>query len=99
MVEFFRAKQTLMILAIPVNKRNFDVFKMQFSKGIRHLRLQSKFQDCMHMITEMNQVIPQLRTLLHAQRLYTTNKNNPQGDLRGLESETTREDVSQYLVK
>ena len=51
------------------------------------------------MITEMNQVIPQLRTLLHAQRLYATNKNNAHGDLRGLESETTREDVSQYLVK
>ena len=53
----------------------------------------------MHMITEMNQVIPQLRTLLHAQCLYATNKNNPHGDVRGLESETTREDVSQYLVK
>ena len=47
----------------------------------------------------MNQVIPQLRTLLHAQRLYATNKNNSHGDLRGLESETTREDVSQYLVR
>ena len=53
----------------------------------------------MHELAEMNQVIPMLRTLLHVQRLWATNKINPHGDLRGLETETSREDSSQYLVR
>ena len=98
-VAYYREKQLLMTRAIPSAERNWDSFKTLFSKGIRHLRLQSKFQDCMHQITEVGQMIPQLRTLLHAQRLYANNPNNPHGDLRGLELETSRTDDSQYLVK
>ena len=71
----------------------------QFSYGVRHLRLQAKFQECMHKLSEVNQIIPILRTLLHVQRLWALNKMNPHGDLRGLETETSMEESSQYLVR
>ena len=46
--EYFCQKQMLMILAIPVQEQHFDSFKTKLSYGIRHLRLQSKFQEHMH---------------------------------------------------
>ena len=89
-ISYFRSKQQLLILALPVAERNFAEFKQTFGNGIMHVELMLKFRDRAHELREMSEIIPFLRTILYNQRQWALDPRNPSGNLRGLENDRLR---------